>query len=190
MTADLSIVSATPSRWDDVAQIFGRRGDPARCWCQFHCTTGRTYSESARANRDALRRQLRGRPPPGLVAYCEGEPVGWVRLGPIDRFSRVTGNRLRRGAVGDDPQGLWTVTCFVVPPKQRRSGVATALVDAATDFARGNGASTLEAHPVDTQGRRAAGDALYHGVLSTFLAVGFTEIGRTGPKRPIVRLEL
>ena len=28
------------------------------------------------------------------------------------------------------------------------------------------------------------------GVLSTFLAAGFTEVGRTGPTRPVVRLAL
>lgn len=127
---------------------------------------------------------------PGLLAYDAKAPVGWVRLGPITGFERVTGNGLRRRAVGDDPKGLWAVTCFVVPPRHRRSGVATALVIAAVDFARRNGASTLEAHPVDTRGRREAGDALYHGVLSTFLTAGFIEAGRTGQKRPIVRLVL
>lgn len=129
-------------------------------------------------------------PAPGLLAHDGSEPLGWVRLGPIDDFARVTANPRRRTVVGPDPDGLWAITCFVVPPAHRRSGVATALVDGAIAVARDHDAAVLEGHPVDTTDRRVPAAELYHGVLSTFLAAGFTELGRTGPYRPVVRLPL
>lgn len=184
------VVPAVPERWTDLVQVFGERGDPSWCWCQYHCTTGGGFRESAAANREALHVQVQASPPPGLIAYRDGDPAGWVRLGPIDAFPRVLENRQRREAVGGDPAGLWAVTCFVVRPAHRRAGVATALLAGAIEFAREHGARTLEAHPVDTGGERAPSADLFRGVLSTFLAAGFSEVARTGPQRPLVRLAL
>ena len=95
--------------------------------------------------------------------------------------------------IGDpDDESVWRTACFVVKVGFRRKGVATALLEAAIPFAREHGAEVLEGHPVDVAARqgRSAGAILYHGVLSTFLAAGFTEVGRTGPARPVVRLVL
>lgn len=189
MTSDVLIKPATAGRWDDVDKVFGRKGDPSWCWCQFHCS-GDQHRGRAEENRDALQQQLRSRPARGLLAYDDGEPVGWVRLGRVIDFERIIRNQRRSSVVGDDQEQLWVITCFVVPPRYRRRGVATALVGGAIDFARRHDAATLEAHPVDTRGERKPGDSLYHGVLSTFLDAGFSEVGRTGPNRPIVRLDL
>lgn len=190
MTSGLLIKPTTPARWDDVQQVFGRKGDPSWCWCQFHCTTGGGHQVGAQTNRAALHRQLRRRPAPGLLAYEEDEPVGWVRLGRVSEFERILNNRRRSSVVGPDQDGLWVITCFVVPPRFRRRGVSAALVEGAIDFAGRHDATTLEAHPVDTHDERKPGDALFQGVLSTFLDAGFSEVGRTGPHRPLVRLDL
>ena len=59
------------------------------------------------------------------------------------------------------------------------------------DLAREGGASLVEGYPVDPAVRRPSGAAeLYHGVLSVFLAAGFTEVARPQPARPVVRLAL
>jgi len=34
-TSALRIVPVTDAPWDDVRTVFGTRGDPARCWCQW-----------------------------------------------------------------------------------------------------------------------------------------------------------
>lgn len=188
--SDIEIRPATPSRWDDVCTVFGTKGDPSWCWCQFFVTTGSGYEESATANKSALHDQLRSRPAPGLLAYRDGVPVGWVQVGPVGRYPRVTGNTRRHSVLGDDPEGLWRITCFVVPVSERRSGVATALLDGAIAHARAKGGRVLEGHPVDTAGKRSAGASLFHGVLSSFLAAGFGEVARTGSRRPVVRLDL
>lgn len=189
----ITVVPATAARWDDIAAAFGSRGDPAWCWCQWFLAAGDLES-SAAANRAALHDQVARRATAtrarGLLAYRDSEPVGWVQLGPVGAFPRVTGNARRTSVAGDDPAGLWRITCFVVPPRHRRAGVARALLDGAVAHARDRGADVLEAHPVDTGGGKAPGANLFHGVLSSFLAAGFAEVGRTGPKRPIVRLDL
>ena len=34
-TAEITVVSVTDAPWEDVSTVFGERGDPAGCWCQF-----------------------------------------------------------------------------------------------------------------------------------------------------------
>jgi GNAT superfamily N-acetyltransferase len=102
--------------------------------------------------------------------------------------------RLGRSAAGDDLDDprVWAVTCFVVRVGFRRQGVAAALLAVAADFARAHGATALEGHPVDLERKPGvtASAELYHGVASTFAAAEYTEVARTGPSRPVMRLQL
>lgn len=85
------------------------------------------------------------------------------------------------------------MTCFAVDNRYRRSGIGTALLGAAVDFARARGATSVEGHPVDVAALRAAqvsGSAVFTGTSTMFAAAGFLEIGRTFPSRPVVRLVL
>jgi ribosomal protein S18 acetylase RimI-like enzyme len=176
--------------------LFGTRGDPSWCWCQFFLTTGKGYAQSAAANQAALHAQVTsGARPPGLLAYAGNEAVGWVQLGPRTAYRRWCESTALAAVTGHDlaDDTVWAVTCFVVKVGRRRSGVGTALLGAAVGFARDQGARVLEGHPVDVVARasgKAAGAELYHGVASTFAAAGFEEVGRTGPSRPVMRLTL
>jgi hypothetical protein len=67
------------------------------------------------------------------------------------------------------------------------------LLTAAVKHARENGASALEGHPVDVdklQSPTASSSALFTGTLAMFTTVGFHEIGRTYPSRPVMRIDL
>jgi GNAT superfamily N-acetyltransferase len=85
------------------------------------------------------------------------------------------------------------VTCFKVDSRHRRTGVGAALVRAAVEYARAHGATAVEGHPVDVASLKAArvsGSAIYTGTVAMFTAAGFTEVARTYPTRPVMRLEL
>ena len=126
----------------------------------------------------------------GLIAYLDGHPVGWTRVGPRSTFPRVGGNRALTRILTDDPGAGW-VTCFAIRSPHRRSGVGTALLEDAVAFARGHGATAVEGHPVDVvalTATRVGGSALYSGTMAMFVASGFSEVGRTFPTRPVMRL--
>jgi GNAT superfamily N-acetyltransferase len=186
---------ATPDRWSDLVAVFGRRGeDPSWCWCRLFLrpATGEA-SEPTPDNRDALRREItRAARPPGLLAYVDDHPVGWTRVGPRSDFPRVSGNRALAKVLPEDP-GAWWVTCFAVDSRHRRSGVGSALLTAAVDFAREHGATAVEGHPVDVatlSAARVAGSAIFTGTVAMFSAAGFTEVARTYSTRPVMRLLL
>lgn len=180
-TRPLTIYPATPARWDDLASVFGHRGGPARCWCQYFIDPEWSF-DASEANRAALLCQVVGQhPAPGLIAYLDEEPAGWVEVGPRERYPNA---RLPLG----DP-ATWAITCFVVRPVARHTGIATEMLEAAVDHAERNAASRLLARPVDTDGGRLPGGDLYTGVLSTFLSHGFREVHRRG-HRVVVELAL
>lgn len=171
----LEIHPADPGRIGDIAAVYGTRGGAAHCWCQYFTKPDWRFEE-VDANREALIGHIHRDPtPPRLIGYLDGEPVGWVALGPRSSYPRLW--RSPADQSPEDP-GLWAVTCFVIRVGYRRRGIATLLLDAAIDEARARGAQRLFARPIDTTDGKRPGADLYTGILSTFLAAGFTEIGR------------
>lgn len=196
----------TADRWDDAVAVFGTRGDPASCWCQFFRLGGQQWRQStAQSNREALRSQCldaqAGRTPaPGLLAYVGDEPAGWVAVAPRQTYPRLGRSRALTSLLaaeiapgdseerGDRGEPVWSVTCFVVRIGFRRRGVAAALLDAAVAYAAEHGAAAVEGYPVDVApGERRVSSEPYHGTRSTFAAAGFAEVGRTSPARPVMR---
>jgi ribosomal protein S18 acetylase RimI-like enzyme len=182
----LNLRPAGPDRWPDVETVMGERGDPSRCFCQYFRLRGKAWSGSSPDdNRTGLREQVCGGGlPPGVLAYDGSTPVGWCAVGPRTSYPRVVASPNWR----TDHPDAWVITCFVVPVGHRRQGVAGELVHGALDLARSHGAGTVEACAVDTtaEGRVPAAD-LYRGPLSVYLAAGFTEVSRTGPRWVLVR---
>ena len=186
---DVTTEPATADRWDDVLAVFGTRGDPARCWCAYLLRPKVDYRDRA-GNRDHLRTVVAGPTPPGLLAYSEGTPVGWVAA----RRGRCSGRGWsgRRRCDRCPYEGtVWSVLCFVVPRPYRQHGVAHALLAGAVDRARSAGAAAIEGVPRDdTTGRRWPNPVAYTGTASMFLRAGFTEVDRRRDDRVVYRLVL
>jgi GNAT superfamily N-acetyltransferase len=193
-TEEVCTAPLTPERWADLEKVFGGgRGDCGRCWCMYWRLPRRDFETSLGDQaRELFRARVEAGPPPGLLAYRGGEPVGWVQVGPRADVPQWNGARRLTAplpdAPPDDPR-VWGISCFVTRSGCRRQGIATALLAAAIGWAREGGARVLEACPVDTEGNRPPA-ALYHGVASTFRAAGFREVARRRPDRPLLRLAL
>jgi GNAT superfamily N-acetyltransferase len=182
----------TPARFADLASLFSQGGDPKWCWCMYFRVRGLDWSNSTPAsNREGLERLSRKGPTPGLVGYRDGQPVGWVSLGPRESYERLEHSKVL-ARVDDTP--VWSIVCFVVARRARRKGVASAMLDAAIGYAREHGARVLEAYPVDTGHARVASAAVYRGPLSMFERAGFkvaaTRQWNRSTERKIVRREL
>jgi GNAT superfamily N-acetyltransferase len=193
MADDLVIRPLTEETWPDLAGLFEEGGDPRWCWCQYFRVRGLDWTNSsADDNRARLRSLAVAGPPPGLVAFRDGRAVGWVSLGPRESFERLEHSVVLK-RVDDTP--VWSIVCFVVARRSRRSGVARALLEHAVAYARDHGATALEAYPVDSAGGRVSAASAYHGTLSMFEQAGFRvvarrQFNRATPVRPIVRLDL
>jgi GNAT superfamily N-acetyltransferase len=195
--SELQILPLTPERLPDLAALFGQGGDPKWCWCSFYRQRSVDFSTgTAAANRSVLEAAVsttaaEGRAP-GLVAYRDGEAVGWVSVGPRDDYPRLVHSRVLRPI---DERPVWSIVCFVVGRRARGVGVATALLDAAIAYARDHGATLLESYPVDTSDGRVSAAIAYKGTVRMFERAGFAvaarrQANRTTRVRPIMRREL
>ena len=181
----LRIEPLTPDRWDDVVTLFGPRGASSGCWCMWWLKPAKEWDRDAGAtNRRQFQRLVRNGPPPGLLAYEDGAAVGWCALAPRDRYVRLNRSPKLKPI---DEEPVWVVSCFYIRRDHRGSGLAAALLDAAVDWARSQGATLVEGVPIDTSTRAASNADAFTGTLVMFEAAGFREAVRRGG-RPIVRL--
>jgi GNAT superfamily N-acetyltransferase len=187
---DVEIHPLTPDRWGDLEELFGERGGADGCWCMYWRQSSAEYKAGRyEGNRRAFERRVKdGEPPPGLLAYVDGRPAAWCSLGQREEYGRLQRSRVL-GPLDDRP--VWAVVCFYVDRGHRSSGLARRLLEAAGDFARQHGASTLEGYPLDPDHRRPSSGEAYTGVVSMFRDGGFQEVARRGSTgRPIYRREL
>ncbi|MGH2684633.1 MAG: GNAT family N-acetyltransferase, partial [Actinomycetota bacterium] len=156
----------------------------ANCWCTWWRLSSKDWDAAGAGGRRALFEELvrEGREP-GLVAYIDDEPVGWVAVGPRDEFPRQQRSPVL--APPDDSTGVWTVNCFWIRKDRRGEGVAQALLRAATDHAFARGATAVDGVPIDPAARAKAADA-YTGVVAMFDSEGYVEMARRKPNGRVI----
>jgi len=187
--AELEIHPLTRDRWDDLVTVFDRPGDPKGCWCMFYRVRGRDFDRLwGQGARAAFRKVVADGAPPGLLAYRDGTPVGWVAVAPREAYPRVLNSPVLRPV--DDAPACWAIVCFYVVRGERRGGIAAALLEAAVDFAADHGAAAVEGYPKDTAGTKRHANEMFVGSRSMFQAAGFEEVARRSPQRPIMRRRL
>ncbi len=200
-TPELTIVPANEASWADLQAVLGTRGDPSRCQCQRYKMQHRESWASVGAEELAFRFRTqtdcghrKAGETSGLVAYLDGEPVGWCAVEPRTAYPRLLlKTRVPWEGRTEDKtdDSVWAVTCFVTRTGFRRRGVSRALARAAVDFARERGARALEGYPMVTQPREKVTllSELHVGSRSIFAAAGFAEVGRPTIRRVVMRID-
>jgi GNAT superfamily N-acetyltransferase len=191
----LEIHPVTADRWKELAAFFGPSGAFAHCWCTWWRQTGAEFrqgeAEGGAGNRDLMHKIVRAGSEPGLLAYRDGAPVGWISVAPRPQYGRI----IRSRRIGPEPEeaaneAVWSVVCFWIPRRERGKGVANALLKGAVDHARMRGAAVLEAYPVDTAGGRQPAANLFTGTLAMFQRAGFREVDRPRGSQLVMRRDL
>jgi GNAT superfamily N-acetyltransferase len=185
----LEVRPLTPETWDDLVELFSRPGAsiPRSCWCMFYRKSGAGADNARRdVNRAALRAIVDAGGVPGLIGYDDGSPVGWISLAPREEYEK-----LRRSPVMKpvDDRPVWSIVCFFVDKRSRGRGITTGLLDAAVRYADEQGATVVEAYPVDKPDR-SVDDFMFFGSKRLFDRAGFEEVARRKPTRPVVRKAL
>lgn len=189
----VTIVPASSAHWPAVEALFREGGDPRWCWCQYWRMRSKDFGAAKVPElRERLRAQAESALPPGLVALEGDRAVGWVSLGPRPDFERIVRSRVIP-AVDDRP--VWSIVCFAIPPSARGRGIGHALLEAAVEFARAQGAPAVEAYPVRIEAR-VRDESAFTGALPMFERAGFTIVAdrasdpSSSAQRVVVRREL
>ena len=190
MVTGFSARPLSTSNWEDLERLFALPGGSIvrGCWCMYYRKQG-PVSVSARAgeqNMRELHELSRRGTVPGLVGYLDGQPAGWISLGPREDYAKLRRSRIMK-PVDDTP--VWSVVCTFVAKRYRGRGVQHELLRAGIQHARERGAQVLEAYPVDKP-ERSHDDFMFFGSRSLYEQAGFHEVVRRSPTRVVMRLAL
>jgi GNAT superfamily N-acetyltransferase len=183
--AHLEFHPVTPDRWHDLEKLFGERGACGGCWCMWWRLRRSEYDQKKGAGtKRALKKLIAMGQVPGLLAYAEGEPVGWCSVAPRQDFSALERSRILKPV---DDQPVWSVVCFFVARPFRRKGVTQQLLTAAIEYARKQGAKIIEGYPVEPKTSSVPDVFVFTGLASAFRKAGFVQVVRRSETRPIMR---
>lgn len=182
----------TPARWPDLVDLFGpERGANSGCWCIWPRVTGAEFKAMEKAERcDAFHAVVDKGPPPGLLLYENGVAIGWVSVGPrgsVTRFDLAKTTRLDETI--DSAGKTYAITCFFVRTGHRKRDLMKELAAAAIAHARKKKAHALDVCPIETDKPLMWGEG-FVGIASVMREMGFAEIARRSPRRPLMRLAL
>ena len=192
MTA-LAIHPLTPDRWDDFVALFETDSICKMCWCVHHRLPAAVRREATSKSRKiAMARIVKNGPPPGLLAYKGEEAVGWIAIAP--RPATPDWNEGRKASATELPEHgqdetVWGASCFFIRKDARGEGLTGRLLDAGTEYARTQGARTIEACPMAHDEKRSA-TGMFVGPKRVFDRAGFKTVLERKAGRPLMRLSL
>lgn len=174
----------TPDRWKDLVLLFGERGACGGCWCMsWRLKRTDFVAGTGEKNKRAFKRLVDKNAPTGIVAYAGAEPIGWCSVAPREDFVRLEQHRtLRR--IDDRP--VWSIVCLFVAKHYRNQGISIALIKAAAEWAKSQGATLVEGYPTEP-GKKLPDPFVWTGLSSAFRKAGFKEVARPARTRPIFR---
>jgi GNAT superfamily N-acetyltransferase len=184
---DLSFHPLTQKLWRDFELLFGDQGACAGCWCMYWKLHGKAYDENkGDGNRQQQKSIIDAKKIPGLLAYSEGYPVGWIAIEPRSEYPKLATSKILKPI---DDQEVWSITCFFIEKKHRRKGITVELIKAAVQHAKKNGAKIVERYPIETKTKQAP-PFMFTGAAQAFANAGFKEVTRNAPTRPIFRFTI
>jgi GNAT superfamily N-acetyltransferase len=184
----LTFEPVTLDRWLDFEALFGKRGACGGCWCMWWRIKRSEFErQKGDGNRRAMRTLMEAGEVPGILAYTDGQPVGWCSVAPRSAYPVLGRSRILKPL---DETPVWSIVCLFVHKDYRDRGISVKLLEAAADYARGQGAEVIEGYPVEPKKDRMPAVFAFTGLAAAFLQAGFTERERRSPTRPIMRLEL
>ena len=128
-------------------------------------------------NKEAMKELVLRGTVPGLLAFRESAPIGWVAVSPRDELVRLAHVRTLASEGEPGHERAWSISCFYIHRADWRTGVGTALLEGAIARATEHGATVIECYPV-----KPGSIDPYTGYDTMFAAAGF-ELVRPGTGR-------
>jgi len=150
----------TPQLWPDLERLFGSNGACGGCWCMsWRTQRGERWADikGAEAKR-RMRALVRKDAAHGVLAYVDGEPVGWCAYGRRVEYAKL--DRASSLACAD-AERVGSLPCFFIVRMAVGSGFWTAASSSAgAEMASPSASSARTATSLSTSGpRRRCGRA-------------------------------
>jgi hypothetical protein len=94
MAASFEYKPLTTENWDDLIELFEGHGNPGYCWCTLWRLSSKEYSKLASSERrEVLHRYVTSSTPCGILAYRDGNVIGWCSIAPRQTYERLNRSR-------------------------------------------------------------------------------------------------
>ncbi|MEW5939636.1 MAG: GNAT family N-acetyltransferase, partial [Chloroflexota bacterium] len=98
----------TPDRFADFERLFGPRGATGGCWCMFWKLRGKAFEQASGEIAHQMQKSVvDSGVVPGLLAYADGAPIGWIAVEPRSAYLRLAHSKVLQPV---DEQEVWSVT--------------------------------------------------------------------------------
>ena len=128
--------------WKDLETLFSQVPAPGMCWCMYWRKTRAEWWGKSKQNKHCLKEIVESGKVPGILAYMEGNVIGWCSIAPRSEFPGLDRSPTLKRI---DDADVWSITCFVIAKEYKRQGVATALKREAMRYAASRSAKIIEA---------------------------------------------
>ena len=174
----------TKARLKDFEALMKTNGITGSCWDiwprRLNVTGAARHSywkakgvSVSEGNRRDIATIVRSGKPVGLLAYRGGEPVGFASVGPRVAYPRVETSKTSPPV---DDLAVWAVPCFYVHRAHRGTGVTTALLRAAVEYAGREGAPAVEGYPRADDAPRVSAESAFFGTEAMYRRAGYRKI--------------
>lgn len=175
----------------DIEKLFGCDKVTQDCWCMWFIIRVKDYHQNgSEGNRSLFNNMVQNdKDPMGVLAYIDGEPVGWCAIGPRKRYNRAINTPTFKGRDPDEDASVWMIPCLYVRADMRNKGVSRILIEKAIELAKEYKAKAVECFPFSGTKKRSGGD-IQVGVESLFASCGFEVIRQPSNNRVVMRVDV
>ena len=167
--------------WPDFTNLFQSRGGPNSCWCMvWRSTAAEARQRDGSSRRAAMKSRVDAGVPIGILGYHRGAAIAWCSIAPRSTYRPLRSMDAKPAETG------WSLSCFFIKREFRGQRLVVQVLRAAIEHAARNGATVVEAYPVDA----ASPSYRFMGFVDTFSKAGFQEVGRAGQRRHVMRLPI
>jgi GNAT superfamily N-acetyltransferase len=178
--ANLTFREVDRGNWSDFARLFEDRGGPKSCWCMvWRASPAEARHRDGASRRGQMKSRIDTGTPVRILACEDDTPIAWCSIAPRDSYRPLGGPDDLAGS-----EHVWSLACLFIRSEFRGQGLAGRLIREAVDRAARNGATIVEAYPVDPR----SPSYRFMGFVETFRAAGFKEVGSAGRRRHVMRL--
>ncbi len=186
----ISVRELNPEDWPNIETLFGSKGACGGCWCMhWRIEKGGKTWEAAKGepNRHAFKKLVESGKALGILAFDGDTPCGWCSFGKRNDFPRLDRTRAYRR---EDTEGVWCINCFFLAKGYRGKNLGFLMAEEAVKAIERHKGKLVEAYPVTLtkDGNKLPPAFSYTGPEVLFQRLGFVEIQRLAPTRPLYRL--
>ena len=180
-----------PELWKDLENLFGQNGACGGCWCMsWRRTKGENWEDmKGYPNKKRFKRLVVSGMAHGVLAYDEGEPIGWCSFDRRQDYSKLDRSPSLKC---DDSAEVWSIPCFFIKKDYRGQGVGTLLLSEAVKAIKDLGGKIAEGYPTKpyNYGNSIPAAFAWTGTNQMFKKLMFKPVGKKDGSKQRMRLSI